>query len=376
MPGIYLHIPFCKQACHYCDFHFSTLLKYKDDFVKALCTEIELQKNFFGDKIKIDTLYFGGGTPSMLSGDELNKILDVLFSCYNISPDAEITLEANPDDLTIEKLRVIKNTVINRFSVGVQSFHEKDLIYLNRVHNSQEAISAVKRSQDTGIENITVDLIYGIPTLPDEGWKKNLEMAVSLDIKHLSAYCLTIERGTALNNLIQKKRIQNIDEIQSSQHFEMLMNFMEEKKFIQYEISNFCREGFYSKHNSSYWKGEHYLGLGPSAHSYNGSTRKWNVANNQEYIRNLETGKLKLEEEELSPNQKYNEYIMTSLRTIWGSDLTNVKENYGESYYSNLVTEGEKYIRQGYLTKEKNKFFLTKKGKFIADKIASDLFIV
>ncbi len=388
MAGIYIHIPFCKQACHYCDFHFSTSLKNKDSFLKALKKEIVLQKEYLspsyrttlstlrGEGGRINTIYFGGGTPSLLSQIELMDIFETLNKHFEISLDAEITLEGNPDDLTSKKIKELKGTPINRLSIGIQSFYDEDLKLMNRAHNSQEAISAVKGSQDKGFENITIDLIYGIPTLTNDKWKQNLRTAFDLEVKHISSYCLTVEPKTALAHLVKEGRIKNVDEQQSAEQFEMMLDEMRRNNFVQYEISNFCKDNFFSRHNSNYWLKENYLGLGPSAHSYNGYGRQWNISNNALYIQSLEKNKLNFEEETLTISQHYNEYVLTSLRTMWGTDLKYIEEYFGENYLVYCNSEAEKHINCEEIKKERNKLFLTDKGKLFADKIASDLFFV
>lgn len=375
MAGIYIHIPFCKQACHYCDFHFSTSLKNKDPLLKALQKEIVLQKNYLNGDI-VNTIYFGGGTPSLLSQKELMNIFDSLYQHYPISADAEITLEANPDDLTTPKLKELRNTPINRLSVGIQSFYDEDLKLMNRAHNSQEALRVVKDSQDKGFENITIDLIYGIPTLSNKNWTSNLQTAFALEVKHISAYCLTVEPKTALAHLVKEGKIKNVDEQNSAEQFEIMLDAMSKNNFEQYEISNFCKDDCYSKHNSNYWLKKTYLGLGPSAHSYNGTSRQWNVSNNAIYIQSLEKNQIKFEEEVLTTPQQYNEYILTTLRTKWGTDLKYVEEHFGNDHLSYCMKEADKYILSGDIRKENDKLFLTDKGKLIADKIASDLFIL
>ncbi len=388
MAGIYIHIPFCKQACHYCDFHFSTSLKNKDAFLLALQKEIVLQKDYLSnpiikaeEPIEINTIYFGGGTPSILSQKELMNIFDSLHQHYTISGDAEITLEANPDDLTIAKIKELKNTPVNRLSIGIQSFYDEDLKMMNRAHNSKEALRVVKDSQDKGFENITIDLIYGIPTLSTKNWKQNLQTAFELNVKHISAYCLTIEPKTTLAHLVKEGKINNVDEQKSAEHFEIMLAEMRKNNFEQYEISNFCKDNCYSKHNSNYWLKKNYLGLGPSAHSYNGTSRQWNIANNALYIRSFEkdfdAGKQsRFEEETLTTSQQYNEYILTTLRTMWGTDLKYIENVFGNDYLSSCLIEADKYILLGDIRKENDKLFLNDKGKLIADKIASDLFVV
>jgi oxygen-independent coproporphyrinogen-3 oxidase len=375
MSGIYIHIPFCRQACHYCDFHFSTSLKNKKDFLDALKKEIYLQKDYFQTK-NISTVYFGGGTPSVLSGGEINRIVDELSNYFFIDKDAEITLEANPDDLSKEKLKELSRTPVNRLSIGIQSFRNEDLKFLNRIHDSSAAIRSVKDAQETGFKNITIDLIYGIQTLTNEQWKKNIQTAFSLDVPHVSCYSLTVEPRTALASFIQKGKMQNVDPKKSAEQFELLMNEMSKNDFIHYEISNFCKEDFYSKHNSSYWKGVHYLGLGPSAHSYDGHSRQWNGSSNSSYINSIQKNILPFEKEILTESQKYNEYLLTSLRTIWGTDLDVIRNRFPLSYFSHLSTEMEKFLVQKLLKQVGEKIFLTAKGKLFSDKIASDLFVV
>ncbi len=374
MAGIYIHIPFCKQACNYCDFHFSTSLMNKDAFMKALFKEIEIQKNYFPSSTEVSTVYLGGGTPSLLSKFDLLDIINAVKLNFNILPNAEITLEANPDDLTSEKIKELKESPINRLSIGIQSFYDEDLRFMNRAHSATEALNAVKLAQDNGFENITIDLIYGTPTLTHHKWRNNLQIAFALNIKHISAYCLTVEPKTMLAHQIKTGITKNVDEQQSAEQFEILVDAMHANDFVQYEISNFCKDGFYSKHNSNYWLKENYLGLGPSAHSYNGSSRQWNISNNALYIKSLENGELNFEKEELTKEQRYNEYILTSLRTIWGANLTIIEQQFGKEYLNHCLSEADKYIRSESILNEENKLFLTDKGKLFADKISSELF--
>lgn len=384
MAGIYIHIPFCKQACHYCDFHFSTSLKNKDSFIIALKKEIELQKDYLiktdtpslnkkNDEI-INTIYFGGGTPSLLSQSDLMTIFHELNKYYNISPSAEITLEANPDDLTSKKIKELFDTPVNRLSIGIQSFYDEDLKLMNRAHNSQEALRSVKASQDKGFENITIDLIYSIPSLTNEKWIHNLHTAFNLEVKHISSYCLTVEPKTALEYLVKTGEIKNVEEEKSVEHFEIMLSEMRKNNFIQYEISNFCKENFYSKHNSNYWLKENYIGFGPSAHSYNGSSRQFNISNNILYIQSLENKKLQFEQEILTASQLYNEYVLTSIRTMWGTDLNYIETCFGLDYFLYCMNEAKKFIASGEIIQKENKLFLTDKGKLFADKIAAALF--
>lgn len=373
MAGIYIHIPFCKQACHYCDFHFSTSLKSKPQFLKALAKEIFLQKEYLGSQ-KVNTVYLGGGTPSVLSKDELLGIFDELNTHFSIDKDAEITLEANPDDLSPEKLAGLSQTPVNRLSIGIQSFRDEDLGFLNRIHSSRDAIASVRNAQQAGFKNITIDLIYGIQTLTNEQWKENIAMAMELEVPHLSCYSLTVEPRTPLSNFIQKGKMKNIDPQKSAEQFEILMEEMKKHDLVHYEISNFGKEGFYSRHNSNYWKGEWYLGLGPSAHSFNGRSRQWNIKSNAAYINSLDKNVIAFEKEVLTEAQRYNEYILTSLRTIWGVDEKYIQETFSESFFSHFKKEVLPFIEKGLLFSDFGKIFLSDKGKLFADKISSDLF--
>ena len=375
MAGIYIHIPFCKQACHYCDFHFSTSLKNKDAFLTALVKEIELQKNYFKTSEIINTIYFGGGTPSLLSQKEIEFVMEHLHKYFTIDNRAEITLEANPDDLTPDKSEELSRTPINRLSIGIQSFFDEDLKWMNRAHNSLQASSAVKNAQDKGFENITIDLIYGTPTLSNENWTENLQRTFDLKIKHISAYCLTIEPKTVLGHQLKNKMIKSVDEQKSAMQFEKMLEEMKKNNFVQYEISNFCVGNNYSIHNSNYWLQKSYLGLGPSAHSFNGTSRRWNISNNALYINALENNSINYTEEILSKNQQYNEYILTSLRTFWGTDLTYIKKNFGSQFVVACMKEAQPYITKNQVQLIDNKLFLTDAGKLFADKITGDLFI-
>jgi oxygen-independent coproporphyrinogen-3 oxidase len=374
--GIYIHIPFCLQACHYCDFHFSTSLKNKLELLLAIEKELIVRKNYLSKGELINSIYFGGGTPSILSREELSRIFDTIYSNYNISESAEITLEANPEDLNSEKLRALKNTPVNRFSIGVQSFFEDDLKFMNRAHSVQKAVASVKGAQDAGFENISIDLIYGTPTLSDEKWKQNLQTAFDLKVKHISSYCLTVEEKTALHKFVQIGKVKNVDEEKSATQFEILLEAMQKNNFVQYEISNFCSNNFYSQHNSNYWLKKKYLGVGPSAHSYNEVSRQWNIKNNALYIKGVDENKLNFEIETLTPSQNYNEYIMTGLRTMWGISLSHIENVFGKDVLIHCKNEASKYSNSGYIDEKNNCIFLTSKGKLLADKIAADLFLV
>ncbi len=372
MAGIYIHIPFCKQACHYCDFHFSTSLTYKDELLQALIAEINLQKHFLSDE-NIETIYFGGGTPSLLSGDEINAIIGTITNTHTVSADAEITLEANPDDLGIEKLKALRQTPINRFSIGIQSFFDEDLIWMNRVHRANEAETSVKRAQDAGFENITVDLIYGYSLLTDQKWKANLDKVFDLQVPHVSAYSMTVEPRTALAAFIKTKKQAPMNEEQSATQFVQLMEVMAINGFEHYEISNFCKPGHYSRHNTNYWKGVKYLGIGPSAHSFNGETRQWNIANNAKYMQSIDKGITPSENEILTETNRLNEYIMTSLRTMWGLDLDKLNTIVVGSSDVLLKSSFELFEKE-WLQQKENTIYLTQTGKLYADHIASELF--
>ncbi|WP_111594620.1 radical SAM family heme chaperone HemW [Chitinophaga dinghuensis] len=374
MSGIYIHIPFCKQACYYCNFHFSTSMSQKEAMVKSILQEIELQQHYLGNDT-IHTVYFGGGTPSLLSREELQSILDKLRQYFSIAPDAEITLEANPDDLDAAKLQELKSLGINRLSIGVQSFHEADLQWMNRAHNSTQAKECIIQAKAAGFNNITIDLIYGGPGLSDEGWKQNVQEAISLGIPHLSCYALTVEPGTALDSFIRKKKMEAVDPERAARHFEMLMTWMEEAGYEHYEISNFALPGWHSQHNSSYWKGLSYLGLGPSAHSFNGHSRQWNVANNALYIKSIGAGKIPFELETLSVEMQFNEYIMTSLRTKAGCDLGWVEERFGVDLAKQLTMQSQRYLAKGWMVQQGTHIRLTQAGRLFADGIAADLFL-
>jgi oxygen-independent coproporphyrinogen-3 oxidase len=374
MSGIYLHIPFCKQKCHYCNFFSVASLKHRHDFIGVLKKEIALKKDYLENE-EVRTIYFGGGTPSLLVKSEIEVLIEKLTKHFNVIPDVEITLEANPDDLDRVKLNELRSTPVNRLSIGIQSFHDDDLVYLNRVHNNKASLDSILLAKEAGFKNLTIDLIYGIPTLTLEKWHLNLEKFFELDVPHLSAYSLTIEPKTALAALVNKKKLANVDEEESIRHFELLLELMEKKGYTHYEISNFSKPGFYSKHNSLYWLGGHYLGLGPSAHSFNGKSRHWNVSNLGKYM-GLEDYQSVVEETEvLTPNQKYNEYVMTSLRTVWGCDTEHINNVFGNQYSSYFLRVAKRFIGEGKIRSENNKYYLTDIGKLFADGIASEFFL-
>ena len=374
MSGIYIHIPFCKQACFYCDFHFSTILRNRDEMISCIIKEIKLRKNELNNAT-IETIYFGGGTPSILSIIEINKIIDAVYQYHSVVLSPEITLEANPDDLSEDKIIELSKSPINRLSIGVQSFFEKDLKLMNRAHNADEAKKCLEIATKY-FENISIDLIYGIPDCTNEQWIENINTALSFGIPHISSYALTVEPKTALASFIQKGIIKNVDDEKAQEQFYILKEILEENQFIHYETSNFGKEGFFSKNNTAYWLGKSYVGIGPSAHSFDGNQRSWNVKNNTKYIKSIQQNLLPIERESLTIIDKYNEYIMTGLRTIWGVSIDNVKKNFGEKYASYLAIQSQKYIEDELLIFENGTLKTTKKGLFLSDGIASDLFML
>lgn len=374
MPGIYIHVPFCKKACHYCNFHFSTQLQLKSDLVAAICKEAVLRKTFLQEAV--DTIYFGGGTPSLLSGSELELLLNTLNEHYTIAPNAEITLEANPDDIDIDKLNDWHQAGINRLSIGIQSFFEEDLQWMNRAHNAQQAKHCIELAQTAGFYNLTIDLIYGTPGLTNERWKLNIETALTLGIPHLSCYALTVEPNTALDVMVRKGTKEEVDTDHQATHFNILTETLQNVGFEHYEISNFAKPGFRSKHNSSYWQGKPYLGLGPSAHSFDGHvTRQWNISNNTLYINSLQQGIIPFESETLTTVQRINEYLMTGLRTIEGISLNFLEKNWGEERKQEVLKAAQLHIAQQNIQLQNQNIILTALGKFLADGIAADLFV-
>jgi len=372
MSGIYIHIPFCKQACHYCDFHFSTSLKKKDEMILAIANELKLRKSEFEKEI-IETIYFGGGTPSVLQVADLRFLIETVYENYSVSETPEITLEANPDDLTEERIIELSQTKINRLSIGIQSFFEDDLKLMNRAHNSEEAKKCLVIATKY-FDNISLDLIYGIPAMSNEKWRKNIEIALSFGIPHISSYALTVEPKTALRQLIQTGKIEKPNDDIAQEHFSILVEQLEANDFIHYELSNFGKENYFSKNNSSYWLGKKYIGIGPSAHSYNGISRSWNVSNNSLYIKSIQENNLPNEVEILSITDRYNEYIMTGLRTIWGVSIEKIASEFGNDYLDYLQNQMQKFLKDDLLFVENNILKTTKKGKFLTDGIASDLF--
>ena len=373
---IYLHIPFCKQKCSYCNFHFSTSFSLKDEMLSAIKKEIQLRHNELENKT-LKSLYFGGGTPSVLSVDEIKSLLDEIQKYFSFDNNIEITLESNPDDLNKNFLKELSQTEVNRLSIGTQSFYDEDLKLMNRAHNASEAESSIKRAQDFGLENISIDLIYGSPTSNFEIWKDNLSKTIELQVPHVSSYALTVEPKTALEKWIENGKIRSPEETEQNQEFYYMKDFLKDNGFDHYEISNFGKPGFHSKHNSAYWKSEPYLGIGPSAHSYNGHLeRSWNIANNPIYIKNLNQNILPIEKEILTEKDRFNEMIMIGLRTIWGVDLNRINQNFSSEVIDYLNQEIKSKIESGILEIENNYLKISEKHWFLADGIASDLFIV
>ena len=372
--AIYIHIPFCKQACHYCDFHFSTSMKRKEEIVLALIREIQLRKNEFHGEI-IETIYFGGGTPSVLTNAEILSLIEAVYENFEVIENPEITLEANPDDLSEERIIALSKTPINRLSIGIQSFFEDDLKLMNRAHNSDEAQKSLAIATKY-FDNISVDLIYGIPGLTNEMWLENIETALRFGIPHISSYALTVEPKTALHKLIQTGKIAEPKDDVAQDHFDILVKTLTEKGFIHYELSNFGKPDYFSQNNSSYWLGKKYLGIGPSAHSFDGKSRSWNIANNMLYLKSISADKLPHEIEILTQQDRYNEYVMTGLRTIWGVSLERIEKEFGKDYLNYLLNQADKFLIDGLLSIAENVMTTTAKGKFLADGIASDLFLV
>ena len=373
MSGIYIHIPFCKQACFYCDFHFSASLKKKAVLVDTLCKELVLRKKEITQPI--ETIYLGGGTPSLLTKEELELLLGTIKANFAIIENPEITLEANPDDLSEELILQLSKSPINRLSIGIQSFFEEDLQLMNRAHNAQEAIDCIKIAKQY-FDNISIDLIYGIPGMSNENWQKNMDTAISFGIPHISSYALTVEPRTALHKFIKQGKIAPVEEAVSKAHYLLLLETMKKEGFINYEFSNFGKEGYFSKNNTAYWIGKPYLGIGPSAHSFNGVTRSWNISNNTKYIKSIANNELPLENEVLTITDKYNEYMMTGLRTMWGVSLDKVESDFGKTYKVYLLEQIKKPISEGLLFLISESITVSEKGKFLSDGIASNLFWV
>jgi len=374
MAGIYIHIPFCKKACTYCDFHFSTSLKYAAEMTEAICQELVLKKNRISESV--GSIYFGGGTPSVLPSARLAKIFDTITKHYDVSAQAEITIETNPDDLTSIKIGELKQMPVNRFSIGVQSFFNEDLLWMNRAHNASEAEASIKRSQDAGFENLTIDLIYGYPLLNDQKWLQNINQTISLNIPHISAYSLTVEPRTALDSAIKKGKQSPISDEQSAQQFSTLIAELKGAGYEHYEISNYSLPGRYAIHNTNYWRGTPYLGIGPSAHGFDGQNRYHNIANNASYLSNLSANILPETVEVLNISDRFNEYVMTSLRTMWGTELEKISSNYGAHFAEQTLKNSQSFIDKDWMNNKNGFLILTEAGKLFADHIASELFLI
>ena len=372
MAGIYLHIPFCKTRCIYCDFYSTTRSEMIDRYVSALCRELELRKSYL-DNEQVETIYFGGGTPSQLSKENFEKIFETIEREYNLGNCEEITLEANPDDLNPEYIKMLASLPFNRISIGIQTFNEQTLRLLKRRHTAGQAIRAVKECRMAGFQNISIDLMYGLPGETPESWKADLEQAISLNVEHISAYHLIYEEGTPLYEMLQKHKVEEVDEESSVDFFALMIDRLTKAGFQHYEISNFCKPDMYSQHNSSYWTGKKYLGCGPSAHSFNGSTRQWNVSSLDKYIAGIEKGIPDFDIEELDVTTRYNDFVITSLRTMWGLSLNRLEEEFGTELKQYCLENAQTYLDSGKLEIRDNTLFLSKEGIFISDGIMSDL---
>lgn len=371
---LYIHIPFCRQACHYCDFHFSTSLRDQGTLVRAIATEITMQRDYLPGR-ELQTIYFGGGTPSLLTEAELALLMDTIHTHFQLRPDAEITLEANPDDLSEGTLRMLVRQGINRLSIGIQSFHEPHLRFMNRAHTAVEAQRSVKAAQNAGITNLTADLIYAIPSEDDRLLRQDIDKMLALEIDHISAYCLTIEPKTVFGNWVKTKKLQPIEDDYAARQFEILMDTLRQAGYDQYEISNFARNRKYSLHNSAYWQRSPYLGVGPSAHSYNGVSRQYTIPNNALYVKGITTNTLPFTLETLSPEDQVNEYLLTGLRTQWGCRLELLQELSGGRFLGQMGTEIFRLREVGWLSSRDGLLLLTEAGKLFADRVAGSLFM-
>lgn len=372
MAGIYIHVPFCKTRCIYCDFYSTTCSEQSKSYIEALCKELECRKEYLGDQ-PVKTIYFGGGTPSQLSMDEFKRVFEVIERIYGMQAAQEITLEANPDDLKDEYICALAELPFNRISIGIQTFHDDTLKLLKRRHSATQAIEAVSKCRKAGFNNISIDLIYGLPGETPDSWARDLQQAIDLDVAHISAYHLIYEEGTALYQLRQQHQVKEVDEDSSLLFFEMLISKLKSAGYEHYEISNFCKPGMYSQHNTSYWKGIHYLGCGPSAHSFNGKEREWNMASLTDYIAGMNSGCRPYEKEELSLLTQYNEYIITTLRTYWGIDLAELEKRFGKEQLNYCLKMAKPHLSNGKLELIKQTLKLTHAGIFISDDIMSDL---
>lgn len=375
MAGIYIHIPFCRQACHYCNFHFSTSLKLQNDFLDALLKEIRLRCDYTGGE-DLNTIYFGGGTPSLMDETSLNSIMDTIHHYHRVSPGAEITLEANPDDITPQSLQAWRQTGINRLSIGVQSFADEDLAWMNRAHNAAQAENCIRLAQEAGISNLSIDLIYGTPGMSDRRWADNMHRAAALEVPHLSCYALTVEPGTALEVMIRKNTMNSVSNDDQAHQFLMMTDYFQDHGYEHYEISNLSLPGKRSIHNSAYWSGALYIGVGPSAHSFNGKSRQWNIANNALYIQSLKNERVPFEIEELNTAQRFNEYLMTGLRKSEGININTMRHHFGHELAEELLHGSKKFVERCWMEQEAVILRLTRQGKLFADHIASELFRV
>ena len=372
MAGIYIHIPFCRKACTYCNFHFSTNHQLINQVIDSIGKEISLQSKYLS--APIETIYLGGGTPSLLNQSQLETLFNKVSSIFTVLPNAEVTLEANPDDIDEAQLNGWVELGINRLSIGIQSFRDLDLQWMGRAHTANQALNCIKLAQQAGIENISIDLIYGIPGLSDADWSNNIDYAISSGVTHLSCYALTVEPKTALAHKINQQAIPDIDAAHQANHFQILQEKIDVAGFEQYEISNFSLPGKRSKHNSNYWSGKHYLGLGPSAHSFNGLSRQWNISNNALYIQSLSRGNIPFELENLTLTQQINEYIMTALRTIEGIQANKINAIAGKLIFDEILLDAIPYIKEGLINLQNDRICLSPNGKFMADGIAANLF--
>jgi len=375
MAGIYIHVPFCKTRCIYCDFFTQTDLGLRSPYTEAICNELRLRKDYLGNET-VKTIYFGGGTPSQLTIDDFVRIFESINSNFSVAANTEITLEANPDDLNKDFIDQLQALPFNRISIGIQSFDDNDLTFLNRRHSSAKAKEVVTLCQNAGFENISIDLMYGLPNQTIELWKKNLENAVSLNIQHISSYHLIYEDGTKLYDLLRKGKIKDVNEELSVELFSLMKTTFENAGFIHYEISNFAKEGFVSKHNSSYWKGDKYLGLGPAAHSYNGESRSWNIASIPLYIKTIEDGTPSFETEILSDSMRYNDYVLTRMRTMWGINSEELEGLFGNKMSDYFTKNIKKHIANGNIKNNNNHFTISEKGLLVSDGIMSDLMYI
>ncbi|MEJ2882703.1 radical SAM family heme chaperone HemW [Pedobacter sp. GR22-6] len=373
MSGIYIHVPFCKKACSYCDFHFSTSMKYIDEMTAAICKELVLKKSRIQDQV--GTVYFGGGTPSVLSTRHFQQIFETITRHYTVDSAAEITIEANPDDLDARKISELRQLPVNRFSIGIQSFFDEDLRWMNRAHNANEAEDCIKRSQDAGFENLSIDLIYGYPLLTDSKWLSNINRALEFEVPHISGYSLTVEPRTALASAIKRGQQPPVNDEQSAAQFGMLIEKLNAAGFEHYEISNYSKPGKYAVHNTNYWRGVPYLGIGPSAHGFDGQTRFHNIANNAAYLSKLQIGELAEGIEELNQHDRFNEYVMTAVRTMWGISLQKILTEYGKIYLEDTIRNSKIFIERQWVIRQDEYLILSAEGKLFADYIASEFFL-